>query len=146
MIIQNRSLIIWRRGDKMSVSGIGTTGTTNTNASNANKNALTDSTMGKDEFLNLLVTQLKNQDPMNPMQDKEFIAQMAQFSSLEQMQNMSKVTEEGFKGLTGKINEMNESQKLSVLGIDQMLGELKKLREELAEVLDIDKSENESEA
>lgn len=146
MIIQNRSLTIWRRGDNMSVSGIGTAGTINANASNANKNALTDSTMGKDEFLNLLVTQLKNQDPMNPMQDKEFIAQMAQFSSLEQMQNMSKITEEGFKGLTGKVNEMNESQKLSVLGIDQMLGELKKLREELAEVLDSDTGENESEA
>lgn len=46
--------------------------------------------MGKDQFLQILVTQLRNQDPMQPMQDKEFIAQMAQFSSLEQMMNMSK--------------------------------------------------------
>src|SRR6478672_9607109 len=46
--------------------------------------------LGKDEFLQILVTQLRNQDPMQPMQDKEFIAQMAQFSSLEQMMNMSK--------------------------------------------------------
>ncbi|MCD9023365.1 flagellar hook capping FlgD N-terminal domain-containing protein [Cohnella silvisoli] len=46
--------------------------------------------LGKDEFLQILITQLRNQDPMQPLQDKEFIAQMAQFSSLEQTVNMSK--------------------------------------------------------
>jgi flagellar basal-body rod modification protein FlgD len=46
--------------------------------------------LGKDQFLQILVTQLRNQDPMQPLQDKEFIAQMAQFSSLEQTMNMSK--------------------------------------------------------
>ncbi len=45
--------------------------------------------LGKDEFLNLLVTQLKNQDPLDPMDNTESIAQMAQFSALEQMQNIS---------------------------------------------------------
>ncbi|MFW6313050.1 MAG: flagellar hook assembly protein FlgD [Spirochaetota bacterium] len=45
--------------------------------------------MGKDEFLQILITQLTNQDPTEPMKDREFIAQMAQFSTLEQMTNMS---------------------------------------------------------
>lgn len=47
-------------------------------------------TLDKDAFLNLLVTQLRNQNPLQPMEDKEFISQMAQFTSLEQIQNMNK--------------------------------------------------------
>lgn len=46
-------------------------------------------TLDRDDFLRILITQLQNQDPTSPMEDKEFIAQMAQFSTLEQMTNMS---------------------------------------------------------
>lgn len=56
---------------------------------NDRKNAGSD-ILGKDDFLKILMTQLQNQDPMNPMQDKDFIAQMATFSTLEQITNMGK--------------------------------------------------------
>ncbi|MDR2175864.1 MAG: flagellar hook assembly protein FlgD [Synergistaceae bacterium] len=53
--------------------------------------------LGKDAFLKLLIAELSNQDPLDPMSDREFIAQMAQFSTLEQMTNMTKALE----GLSG---------------------------------------------
>lgn len=65
--------------------------------------------MGKDDFLELLITQLTNQDPLEPMEDREFIAQMAQFSTLEQMTNMSSQFEQLSRLLQG-------SQAVNLLG------------------------------
>lgn len=47
------------------------------------------SSLDKDAFLKLLVSQVKNQDPMQPQGSTEYVAQLAQFSSLEQMQNLN---------------------------------------------------------
>ena len=49
--------------------------------------------MGKDDFLKLFVAQLQHQDPMNPMDDSEFMGQMASFSMLEQITNMAAANE-----------------------------------------------------
>jgi flagellar basal-body rod modification protein FlgD len=62
------------------------TGTT----SNASKKG--SSSLGKDDFLQLLVTQMKYQDPLNPSSDTQYVAQLAQFSQLEQMQNLNATT------------------------------------------------------
>jgi Flagellar hook capping protein len=66
-------------------------GTSNTNSTqNGTNNRTTgNSSVSKDEFLQILAAQLSNQDPMNPTSDTDFIGQMAQFSALEQMQNLN---------------------------------------------------------
>ena len=62
----------------------------NTQSTSSGKTTRTSgSDLGQEEFLKLLAAQLANQDPMEPVSDTDFIAQMAQFSSLEQMQEMN---------------------------------------------------------
>jgi flagellar basal-body rod modification protein FlgD len=66
-------------------------------------------TLGKDDFLKILLTQLSHQDPTAPLEDKEFVAQMAQFSTLEQMTNMS-------AELAKVFGIMSKSQAIGLLG------------------------------
>jgi flagellar basal-body rod modification protein FlgD len=56
---------------------------------NATQGTTQTKNMNKDAFLQLLVTQMKYQDPLEPAKNEAFLAQMAQFSSLEQMQNLN---------------------------------------------------------
>jgi flagellar basal-body rod modification protein FlgD len=75
----------------MSTSSGITTYSPTTNA-NAYGTANSSDTISQNQFLNLLVTQLQNQDPTNPESDEDFASQMAQFQSLTQMTDMNTTT------------------------------------------------------
>ena len=81
-------------------------------AANSKNNRTPSSNLGKDDFLQLLTTQLKNQDPMNPMEDMDFIGQMAEFSSLEQMLNLNTSVEK----INTAITNNNTTQAMMFLG------------------------------
>jgi flagellar basal-body rod modification protein FlgD len=68
--------------------------------------------LGKDAFLTLLLTQLQNQDPFNPMEDTEMSAQLAQFSQLEQLTNLNT----NVNSMASYIQAQNQFQTLSLIG------------------------------
>lgn len=67
------------------------------------------SSLGKNDFLKLLVAQLKNQSPSKPMDDRQFISQMATFSTLEQMTNLNNNLTSFLKSQS-KSNWLNDAQ------------------------------------
>jgi len=74
--------------------------------------------MDKEAFLKILIAQLRNQDPLNPMDGDEFVAQMAQFSSLEQLTNLNesiKELKEQQQGMTA-VNLLNREVTVKVDG------------------------------
>ena len=85
------------------------TGGTTAAASSTSK-----TTMGKDAFLTLLITQLQHQDPLNPADSTEFTAQLAQFSSLEQLNNVN----ENLSALKLYQASINNAQAVSFIGKD----------------------------
>ena len=73
----------------------------------------TNGTMGRDEFLKMLVAQLKNQDPLNPMDGKDMAAQLAQFSTVEQLIAMNKTMDEtkaAQSAMTDAIESLEKTQ------------------------------------
>jgi len=99
--------------------------------------------MGKLEFLQLLTAQLQHQDPMDPMDDKQFIAQLAQFTSLEQSMQTNKKLDE----LNMAMGGMASAQVTGLIGKSVVAhGDTMTLREEGEETLmqfDLDRDADE---
>jgi len=70
------------------------------------------SAIGKDDFLKMMIAQLKHQDPLNPLDGTDFTAQLAQFSSLEQLSNMN----DQLKTLGLYQASLNNSQAANLIG------------------------------
>lgn len=68
--------------------------------------------LDRDAFLQLLVMQMRNQDPLEPTSNSEMLAQLAQFSSLEQMERLN----DNFENLTGGVDQLNFMTASSLIG------------------------------
>ena len=79
----NSAAILAALNKKSSASGANSVGTNTASTSSAQQ------TLGQDSFLKLLITQLKNQSPLDPQDNTAFVAQLAQFSSLQGLQNLN---------------------------------------------------------
>jgi flagellar basal-body rod modification protein FlgD len=77
----------------MNIPGIDSFQQSATNGSEAASEGKGNAEMGREEFLQLLMTQMKHQDPMNPMKGQEFATHLAQFSSVEQLININETLE-----------------------------------------------------
>ncbi|MBI2421841.1 MAG: flagellar hook capping protein [Candidatus Hydrogenedentes bacterium] len=92
---------------------LGASGTQKSAAAKASDNTATDTLdneLDKDAFLRLLVTQLQNQDPLEPVDNTDMIAQLAQFSALEQQNNLNESFQglsTQFEALTGNVDQLN---------------------------------------
>lgn len=99
----------------MSVSAIIDEGRVVNGSSSTSKTSEKSGSLGKDDFLQLLVAQMKYQDPLEPTSNTEYIAQYATFSEVEQMQNMSQSMDlsraSGLVGQTVQITSTDDNGK-----------------------------------
>ena len=99
-----------------SVNTNNTTSTTTTGNVSPNKSSL-----GKDDFLKLMIAQMKNQDPTNPQDATAYSAQLAQFSSLEQLTNLNSNITKSMDTNTTLTQSINNTMIATLIGKDVKL-------------------------
>jgi flagellar basal-body rod modification protein FlgD len=95
---------------------------TSTNGYTRTTTSSSGNSLGKDDFLKILTTQLSHQDPLKPMDDTQFVSQMAQFSSLEQMQNMNKSSQ--LQAATSMIGKAVKAEIMGDNGAELVYGQV----------------------
>ncbi|MDP3581475.1 MAG: flagellar hook assembly protein FlgD, partial [Ignavibacteria bacterium] len=83
----------------------------------ANKSAL-----GKDDFLKLMISQLKNQDPLNPMDGTAYASQLAEFSSLEQLANLNSSIKDSMNANLALTESINNTMVATLIGKEAKIG------------------------
>lgn len=86
--------------------------------------------LGKDEFMKMLVTQMQNQDPTKPMDSAQMVAQLAQFSALEQMENLNSRFEGFQQSSTAALSLLNSGKPVELDLVDgsSVAGTLEKVQ------------------
>jgi flagellar basal-body rod modification protein FlgD len=94
-----------------------TTSSTSSTSNSSSSGTLTGGVqMGKEDFLKLLTTQLRYQNPLSPEDPKDFVAQLSQFSSLEQLINLNTKLEDSSKNAIALQNSVQLGQGVALLG------------------------------
>jgi flagellar basal-body rod modification protein FlgD len=111
--------LIQNAGSASADKAADTSSTQQTKATTKAKEEPPNNELGRDAYLQLLVQQLSNQDPLEPVDNQQMVAQLAQFSALEQMQNLNDSFEgytENFDSLSGNIDQLNFISAQGLLG------------------------------
>lgn len=105
-----------------------------------------DNGLGQDAFFKLLITQLKNQDPLNPMEDREFVSQMAEFSALEKNEKIYNLLDKKLNPnqLLSSTNLIGKEIKADINGVEKsgVVGSLKTIDNKVYAVIDDDSEIN----
>lgn len=96
------------------VAGTSSSGSTN----NTNSTSSSSTTLDKNAFLQLMIAQMKNQDPLSPMDNSQMVAQLATFSTLEQLTNMASDIAELKESLVTQNSQSLLTQGAALIGKD----------------------------
>ena len=95
---------------------------TNTNTTNNYQSSQSQGVMGKDDFLKLMLAQIKYQDPLNPMDGTAYSAQLAQFSSLEQLTNLNSSVKQSVDANYFLTQSINNTLSANLIGKEVKIG------------------------